>query len=144
VRIQEGVPDGQLAEEVVAAPSHVQFGYKLSEVPVNINLPKPHDIEDELLAYVDVLLGRVPSPVSSPYLSLAEVASAYYARALEIDMLIHMEERIGTVTRAHPLYKVRTGPLRSFIEMSKKMADLGSRRLTQEQLLYEMRHDSGL
>jgi hypothetical protein len=145
VRISEGVPDGDLGQEVeVAAASHVQLGTKLSEVPVNINLPKPGDIEDELLEYVDVLLGRVPSPVNSPYLSLAEVASAYYARAQELDMLIHMEERIGSVTRGHPLYKVRVGALRSFIELSKRMAELGSRRLTQEQLLSEMRQDSGL
>lgn len=128
----------------VGAASHVQLGTKLSEVPVDSRLPTPAEIEDELLAYVDVLLGRVASPVSSPYLGLAEVASAYYARAQELDMLIHMEERIGSVGRGHPLYKVRTGALRSFIEMSKRMAELGSRRLTQEQLLHDMRLDSGL
>ena len=120
----------------------VQFGTKLSEVPVSDHLPDAGEIEDELLEYCDVLLGRSPAPVSSPYLGLAEVATAYYARAQELDMLIHMEERIGTVTRSHPLYKVRTGSLRSFIELSRKMADLGSRRLTQEQLLASMRLDA--
>lgn len=118
---------------------HAQFGHKLTEVPVSDNLPSAEEIEDELLQYCDVLLGRADPPVESPYLGLAEIATAYYARALEIDMLIHMEERLGEVTRAHPLYRVRTGSLRSFIEMAKKMADLGSRRLTQEQLLAEER-----
>lgn len=90
-----------------------------------------------------MLLGRKPSPINSPYLALAEVATAYYARAQELDMLIHEAERAGDVTKSAPHYKIRTGALRSFLEMSKKMADLGSRRLTQEQLLYEARHDAG-
>lgn len=123
----------------VAHPSHIQFGTKLSEVPVSKFLPTPGEIEDELLEYCDVLLGRKDPPVQSPYLALAEIATAYHARALELDMLIHMEERNGAVGRGHPLYKVRTGSLRSFIELSKKMADLGSRRLTQEQLLQAQR-----
>lgn len=121
---------------------HVQFGSRLSEVPVGDYLPTAEEIEEELLGYCDVLLGRTPSPVESPYLALAEVATAYYARAQELDALIHMEERIGSVSRAHPLYKVRTGALRSFIEMSRKMADLGSRRLTQERLLWDAQHDN--
>jgi hypothetical protein len=121
---------------------HVQFGTRLCEVPVGSNLPTAEDIEEELLGYCDVLLGRVPAPVESPYLQLAEVATAYYARAQELDALIHMEERIGSVTRAHPLYRVRTGALRSFIDLSRKMAELGSRRLTQEQVLAQQQLDS--
>lgn len=142
-------PDGDALyvyeeKDFVAHPAHVQFGYRLSEVPVSDNLPSAGEIEDELLEYCDVLLGRVDSPVDSPYLGLAEVATAYYARALELDMLIHMEERLGSVGRSHPLYKTRTGALRSFIEMSKKMADLGSRRLTQEALLTEQRNTESI
>jgi len=126
-----------------AAPSHVQFGTKLTEVPLAHDLPTPEEITEELLGYCDVLLGRVEPPVASPYLGLAEVATAYYARACELDMLIHEEERLGNVFRGHDLYRVRTGQLRSFLDMSRKMADLGSRRLTQEQVLYEQRRDSG-
>lgn len=126
-------------EKEIKHKDHVQFGYKLTEVPVSDNLPTPEEIEDELLQYCDVLLGREDPPVHSPYLGLAEVATAYYARALELDMLIHMEERAAQLSRSHPLYRVRTGSLRSFIEMAKKMSDLGSRRLTQEQLLSEER-----
>ena len=127
----------------VAAPSHVQFSRRLTEVPVPEGLPTPDEIKDELLGYCDVLLGRVEPPVRSPYLDLAEIATAYYARALELDMLIHESERDGDVPRGHPLYRIRTGALRSFIEMSKRMSDLGSRRLTQEQLLFQQRRDAG-
>lgn len=125
------------------APNQVQFGQKLTEVPVGSNLPHPDDIKDELLGYCDVLLGRTAPPVDSPYLGLCEIATAYYARACELDMLIHEEERNGRVIRGSALYRVRTGALRSFLEMSKKMADLGSRRLTQEQVLYQARYDEG-
>ena len=126
-----------------AAPTHVQFGQRLTEVPLDSGLPSPEEITEELLGYCDVLLGRVEPPVDSPYLGLAEIATAYYARACELDMLIHEQERLGTVIRGHDLYRVRTGGLRSFLEMSKKMSDLGSRRLTQEQLLFQQRHDAG-
>lgn len=130
----------------MAAPSHVQFSRRLIDVPVPAGLPTPEEIQDELLGYCDVLLGRVEPPIRSPYLDLAEVAVAYYARALELDMLIHEAERDqkSGIVRGHPLVRIRTGALRSFIEMSKKMAELGSRRLSQEQLLHDQRHDAGM
>lgn len=82
-------------------------------------------------------------PISSPYLTLAEVAAAYYARGLELDILIHKGEDTGAIKRGSQYYKIRTGVLRSFIEMSKKLVDLGSRRLTQEDLLTRQRRDAG-
>ena len=126
-----------------AAPSHVQFGQKLTDVPLGLGLPGVEELQDELLGYTDVLLGREVPPVDSPYLSLMEIASAYHARALEIEMLIHNEEQHRRVVRGSPHYKFRTGQLRSFIEMSKRLADLGSRRLTQETLLNDQRYDAG-
>lgn len=122
---------------------HVQFSQKLTEVPLGTALPSPDEIRDELLEYCDVLLGRVDPPVDSPYLGLCEIATAYYARACELDMLIHEEERAGRVLRGTGYYRLRTGALRSFLEMSKRMADLGSRRLTQEQVLTAARYDEG-
>jgi hypothetical protein len=127
----------------VIAPGHVQFSRRLTEVPLGSDLPTPDQIKEELLGYCDILLGRVEPPVDSPYLSLGEIATAYYARACELDLLIHEEERAHRVIRGTNYYQLRTGALRSFIEMSKKMADLGSRRLTQEQLLYQQRLDAG-
>lgn len=101
------------------------------------------ELYQELEDYCDILLGRQPSPVHSPYLELAEVATAYYARALEIEMLILRAEREVGKTIPLEFIKFRTGALRSFIEMSKKLSDLGSRRLTQEELLSRQRRDAG-
>ena len=85
-----------------------------------------------------------PTPlIHSPYLSMAEIAAAYHARAREIEMLIHMGEDAKEIRRGDPYYRFRTGTLRSFIELSRKMYDLGSRRLTQEDLLSRQRIDEG-
>lgn len=130
-------------EKRVAHPSHVQFGQRLTDVPLGMGVGDLDDLHDELLHYTDVLLGRETPPVDSPYLSLMEIASAYYARALEIEMMIHKLEQEHKVVRGAPLNKFRTGQLRSFIEMAKRLADLGSRRLTQETLLSSQRYDAG-
>lgn len=98
---------------------------------------------EELLGYTDVLLGREEPPLNSPYLTLAEVAAAYYARAREIEMLIYIGEQDGSIPRGSTFYKLRTGLLNSFIEMSKRLYDLGSRRLTQEDLITRQRIDIG-
>lgn len=125
-----------------ANQSDIQFGQRLNTVPVIEGLPHIDLLHDEFIGYVDVLLGRKDAPVESPYLQLAEVATAYYARALEVDMLIHAGERNGDIHRGSPYYRFRTGELRAFIDMSKKCAELGSRRLSQESLLYQQRISS--
>ncbi len=120
----------------------VQFGHKLSSVPVGLGLPTVDELWEEITGMMDVLLGRVPAPIESPYLAMAEIGTAYYARAQEIDARIHAGEREGDIVKGSPYYKFRTGELRSFIELSKKVAELGSRRLTQEQLLQAQRLDA--
>jgi len=130
-------------EREVAHPRHVQFGRRLTEVEVGEGLPDVDELIEELIGYTDVILGRVDPPVDSPYLNLMEIATAYYSRGLEIEMMIHTAEQRHQVVRGSPLNKFRTGQLRSFLEMAKKQADLGSRRLTQEQLLQDQRYDSG-
>jgi hypothetical protein len=132
----------------VVHPDQVQqfsssFGQKLTDVPVNDSLPSPEEIQDELIYYCNVLLGREAPPIESPYMDLCEIASAYFARACELEIMIYWEEQHQRVMRGHPLYKIRTGQLRTFMDMAKRMADLGSRRLTQEQLLYEQKYDEG-
>ena len=118
-----------------------QLGRRLIDIEVGLGLDSVDELWEELQGYMDVMLGRTESPINSPYLSLAEVATAYYARAQEIDARIHAAEREGAVMRGSPLYKFRTGELRSFIELSKKCAELGSRRLTQETLLQQQRFE---
>ena len=132
----------------VRAPSQgaaAQFSHRLTDVEVVEGLPSMDDLHDELLGYANVILGRADPPLQLDgfYLDLMEVAAVYYARAKEIDMLIHWEEQNRRVIRGSPYYKFRTGQLRAFIEMAKMMADLGSRRLTQERLLNDQRYDAG-
>ena len=94
-------------------------------------------MQNELLDMTDVLLGRVEPPIQRGVMSLMEVADAYYARASELTMLIQAGEREGTVVRGTNYYKFRTGELRTFMDMAKRAADLGSRRVTYAQLLAE-------
>lgn len=128
----------------VKAPQQT-FGKRLTDVPVLEGLPSVEELQEELLGYANIILGRAdpPQEIDGFYLDLMEVSAAYYARAKEIDMLIHWEEQNRRVLRGSSYYRFRTGQLRSFIEMAKMMADLGSRRLTQERLLVEQRYDAG-
>ena len=119
--------------------NEVQFGRRLTSVPTAVGLPDVDVLWDEISEYVDVLLGREEAPVSSPYLGLAECSTAYYMRGQEIDSLIHNGEREGWIAKGSPYYRFRTGELRSFLDLSKRAAELGSRRLTQERLLFDQR-----
>src|SRR5512133_3174436 len=101
-----------------------QFGRRLMDVEVGLGLESVDDLWTEIQGYMDVILGRKESPISSPYLSLAEVATAYYCRAQEIDARIHAGEREGVVMRGSALYRFRTGELRSFIELAKRASEL--------------------
>lgn len=80
--------------------------------------------------------------MESPYLTLMEVAVAYYSRGQELDALIHEAEITKAVRKTDPYYKVRVGPLRAFLEMARKQCDLGSRRLTQEEIISRQRYDA--
>lgn len=118
-----------------------QMGRRLIDIEVGLGLDPVDDLWAEIQHYMNVLLGREDSPISSPYLSMMEVATAYYARAMEIDAIIHAAEREGAVMRGSPLYRFRTGELRSFIDLSKRCVELGSRRLAQEDLLAKQRFE---
>lgn len=122
----------------------IQFAQRLSEMNLALGLGDADELWEEISGYIDVLLGRVPSPIDSPYLAMMEVATAYFARAQEIDALIHKGEREGSIMKGSQLYRFRTGELRAFLELAKRCAELGSRRLTQESLLAEARRDSSL
>ena len=122
----------------------IQFAQRLSEMNLALGLGDADELWEEISGYIDVLLGRVPSPIDSPYLAMMEVATAYFARAQEIDALIHKGEREGSIMKGSQLYRFRTGELRAFLELAKRCAELGSRRLPQESLLAEARRDSSL
>lgn len=114
------------------------------EFHVGEGLPNLTALRSELQDMTDVLLGRKPPPIDAGVLTLQEVADAYFARASELTMLIQRGESEGTVAKGSAHYKMRTGELRTFMEMAKRAADLGSRRLTREQLVVQMRRDHAL
>lgn len=122
-------------------PPHPQFGHRLSDVLVELGLGTVAELEAEVYGMWDVLLGRVDSPVEGGYLSLQEVATAYHSRALEIEALIRQGERKKVFAKTSEHYLFRVGELAPFIEVAKKAAQLGSRRLAQEQLLHEQRYE---
>ena len=93
-------------------------------------------MRDEIDAYMEVLLGREDPPVNLGVITLMEVAEAYHARAREMEMELLELEAEGAVIRGSRPYKFRTGKLRSFIEMSAKTIELGSRRITWEKELH--------
>ena len=109
----------------------------LRAVPLGAGVPSLTVMASEIQDMTDVLLGRVAPPIDAGHLTLMEVADAYYARAAELTMLLQRAEREGQVTKGSAHYKFRTGELRTFLEMAKRSADLGSRRLTHESLMIE-------
>lgn len=110
---------------------------RLRAIQVGQGLPSITMMATEIQDMTDVLLGRVEPPIDAGHLTLYEIADAYYARAAEMTMLLQKMEREGQITRGSAHYKFRTGELRTFLEMSKRAADLGSRRLTYESLRME-------
>jgi hypothetical protein len=117
------------------------FGRSFRDSIKESGLPESPDAAwREIHGYLDILLEREPAPVHAPYLQLQELATAYYARAMEIEALIHQAERRGVVGRGSDWQKFRTGELESFINIARKCADLGSRRLSEEQLLHDQQH----
>lgn len=93
---------------------------------------------------MDVLMGRVPPPGDFDDLTLMEFADAYYARGMEITMKIQEMERTGGTFRGSEYYKFRNGDLRTFCEIARRAAELGSRRLTQARMLFDMERDAGV
>lgn len=144
VSIRRDLPERDVPQGGAVHPTQVQFGRRLIEIALPPGLPAYEAIIEELTEYSHVLLGRANSPVQSPYLSLMEVAGAYHARARELEMLIYDGELSGAIPKGSDYYKLRTGRLNSFLEMSKRLFDLGSRRLTQESIISSQRLEHGV
>lgn len=106
---------------------------------VGAGLPSPAEIRDELTDMRDVLLGRVdpPEAVARSVLALQEVADMFFGRACEMEQLILKAEAEGAIPKNSKYHSLRTQEIRSFKEQSKSAAELGSRRLSAEQLLFD-------
>jgi len=117
----------------------VRYGQRLTDVLVGYGLAPVEELYTEIYEMWDVLLGRRDAPAlpQSPYLALQEISTAYLGRALEIDGKILRAEAEKEVEKNSPLQKFRTGALADFIVLARRAADLGSRRLTEFQMLHE-------
>lgn len=115
-------------------PRQVHYGQTLRDVPLKYGLPKVEQLSKELKEYTDILLGRVKPPIEHGVATLMEVSNAYFARACELDMLIHEGEREGDIFKGSDYYRFRTGELRTFLELTKRSFELGSRLVTIEQM----------
>lgn len=113
---------------------------KLIVVPVGEGLQALNSMKKELDQMLDVLFGRVASPIDRGILTLMEVSQAYFARGQEMTMDILRQEQEGMVLPSSALSKFRKGELRHFLELTKSAIDLGSRRVTVAQQQYEERH----
>ena len=85
-------------------------------------------------------MGRVSPPIDNGEMTLIEYANAVYSRGMELTMLIQRAESSGTILKGSKYYKFRTGELRTFVELSLKAIDLGSRRITMAKMEYDMTH----
>lgn len=95
------------------------------------------DLLAELTGYAEHLLEFTNPEYGNATLELLEVASAYLARAYDIERRLLEREIRNATPRGSPEQRFRTGPLASFIEQAKVMCTLGSRRLTSAQLTYD-------
>jgi hypothetical protein len=131
---EQGAEDRQKLIRIVHRRA-LPVGRRVRDVPLAMGMPTLEELEEELFGYVDVLLGRQEPPINEGVLTLMEVANAYLSRAYELEMMILAAERERVIMRSDPYSKFRTGELRSFIELARKVQELGSRRLTQAQML---------
>lgn len=120
------------------------YGQTLRDVPLSMGLPSVDALVEELKIYTDILLGRVEPPIDHGVANLMEISNAYFARACEIDMLIHEGERNGDILRGSDFYRFRTGELRSFLDLTKRSFEMGSRMITVEQMRMNERMDAGM
>lgn len=108
--------------------------FKLGDV-----IPDLDGLRAEIDEMRDVLMGRMPPPINVGVGTLMEVASAYFARALEIQQELQEKENDNIVARGDHLYKFRTGELRSFLDIAKNAVEMGSRRITMMSLEADMK-----
>src|SRR6187431_3469025 len=117
------IATGHRASAAVS-PHQAQHANRLITVDLPSGLPEDHnEVYAELEGYVQVLLGHMDAPLSSPYLALQEVATAYLSRGYELSMLIHRGESEGSIRRGSAYSLLRTRSLRDFIDMAKKLAE---------------------
>ena len=120
-------------------PKKTSYRGKVRQFRLGDGLPLPQDIRDEIAGYRDVLMGRADPPIDKGVATLMEVAEGYFARACEIEQLIYRAIAEGRLIgkKKTEYSQLRTQEIRSFKELSKSAAELGSRRITYENLMFQ-------
>lgn len=113
-------------------PKPKSYKGKVRQFTLGEGLPSVTAIQEELDGYREVLFGREDPPIDKGVMTLMEVAEGYYSRACEIEQLIYRAIADGVIPKSHPLNSLRTQEIRSFKEMTKSATELGSRRITWE------------
>lgn len=120
--------------KVVRTHKPVTYKGKVREFTLGSGLPTPKDIRRELEGYRDVLMGREDPPLQKGVMTLMEIANGYFSRACEIEQLILQAKAEGWLPKNKGYETLRTQEIRSFKELSKGATELGSRRVTWEDL----------
>lgn len=110
---------------------------KIRHFRLGEGLPKPQEIRNELEEMRRVLLGHEDPPINLGLMTLMEVAEGYYSRACDIEQQIIRAEQEGRIPKNSGYHTLRTQEIRSFKDMSKSAAELGSRRVTYVQNLVQ-------
>lgn len=121
----------------ITRPPQVNYKGRLRQFDIPDGLPSPREIREELKEYRDVLEGRLDPPMQKGVMTLMEVAEGYFSRACSIEMEILEALNTEVIDKSHPLNAVRTQEIRVFKELSKGAAELGSRRITFENLRFQ-------
>lgn len=122
--------------KVVRRKKKPNTGRRVRTFRVGYGLKTPQEIREELAQMRDVLLGRDEAPVGG-LMAMQEIGDAFFGRACEIEQLILEAEAEGWIEKNSPYHTLRTQEVRSFKDMAKSAAELGSRRLTHERLLFD-------
>lgn len=114
---------------------------KIRHFRLGEGLPTPEKIRDELAYMRAVLLGHEDPPIEEGIITLMEVAEGFYSRACDMEQqILRAQEEgriIGGSTKKNPYHTLRTQEIRSFKDMSKSAAELGSRRVTWANIRYQ-------
>lgn len=122
--------------KVPTTKPHIYKG-KVRQFTLGAGLQTPKQIRKELSGYRDVLMGREDPPLQKGVMTLMEVANGYFSRACEIEQLILQAKAEGWLPKNQGYETLRTQEIRSFKELFKGATELGSRRITWEELRFK-------
>lgn len=130
----------KVKRKVVRAPAPTKrpdYKGKLRQFRIPSGLPTPDEIRKEIEHYRDVLHGRAEPPIQKGVMTLMEVAEGYFSRACEMEQMIYQGKAEGWLPKNMGYEQLRTQEIRSFKELAKAATDLGSRRITFENLRFQ-------